>query len=265
MRKSRAWALLLAGMSLGGCRSAGRVSVSEEAAGDDPLRVFLGQQLVLRHFGDRREIEVKPGEARKGSCDVAVRVKDAVAVQGGVRFTLESLGRVQVEGRPAGTCETLASPLRLTLKGVNAARPEEWRTFMGTMLLATDAYLAFHGKTGTYAPEPEPQAFANNSSNTDDEGRRLAQRVTAWPKPLFTIEPFVPSPGGKVRHEGEIAFSAVIGRDGRVYRPRLKTSLEDAHQGQVTSVLTLWRFEPARERELALPALYEGRTVLRMY
>jgi hypothetical protein len=266
MRKYRVVALLVLAAAVGGCRSSRRISVSEEQPGVDPLRQLVGQKLILRHFGDRKDVVAKPGESRKGTCDVAVTVTDAAAVPDGARLVLSSLGRVRVGDAPTvGRCGRLASPIALTLKGINVSRPEEWRPFLATILAPSEAYLTSHGRNFKYAAEPEPKIFANRSPVTDDEGRRLATRVTAWPKPLLAVEPAVASPGGKVHHEGEVEFSAVVGADGRVFKPHVKTSLNDEHTHHVASVLTLWRFEPAREGDRAVPALYEGRTVFRIY
>jgi hypothetical protein len=267
MREVRVVTLLVLAAVAGACRSSSRVSVSETKGGPDPLAPFVGQKLILRHFGDHPTAVVKPGETRKGTCDVAVQVASVSAVPDGVRFTLTSLGRVRVGEEPTiGHCERLASPIALSLKGVHASQPEEWRSFLGTMLLTPEAYLAVHGKTATHEPLPEPTKYANRSTiSNDTESRTLANHVTSWPKPILAIEPAIPSPGGKVHHEGELEFGAVIGADGRVFKPVVKTPLSDEHQRHVESVLTLWRFEPAREGDRAVPALYEGRTVLRIY
>src|SRR5205809_257310 len=124
MRKTSVLALLVLAGVAGACRSSGPVTVAAEPGGPDPLAAFAGQKLILRHFGDRAVAVAKPGETRKGTCDVAVEVVSAVAAPDGVRFNLTSLGRVRVgDGPTIGQCEKLVSPIALTLKGVHAGIP----------------------------------------------------------------------------------------------------------------------------------------------
>src|SRR5688500_13472287 len=107
MKKSWiAVSLVLAGLAAG-CRSGGRVSVSEQRPGADPLQKFVGQKMVLRQFGDRKDASFKRGDSTKGGCDVAVQVAAAVASGDTVRFTLDSLGRLLVGGNPVGKCGKL--------------------------------------------------------------------------------------------------------------------------------------------------------------
>jgi hypothetical protein len=264
MRTSRLVTLVVLAATLGGCRSAGRVSVREETPGADPLKEYVGQHYVLRHFGDRKDVALRPGDDRKATCDVAVQVAAATPSDGGIRFLLTSFGRTRIGETTVGRCQRLVSPIALTIKGVSAGRPEEWRTFVASVLQTPEAYLAAHGKTQTYAAEPEPRVAARAGLIGDDEERRLGRRVTAWPKPLFAIEPAVASTN-KVHHQGEVEFRLVVGADGRPFRPVVLTPLSDEHAKVITSVLRLWRFEPARETDKAVPAYYDGRAVFSIY
>jgi hypothetical protein len=264
MRTSRIGTLVLLAVAVGGCRSSGRISVQEERPGVDPLKEYVGQRFVLRHFGDRKDVAVKPGDDRKATCDAAVQVAAATAVEGGIRFLLNSLGRARVGDATVGRCQRLASPITLTVKGVNPTRVDEWRTFVASILQTPEAYLAAQGKTYQFAPEPEPKVAARAGVVGEDEEKRLGRRVTAWPKPLFSIEPAVSS-GGKVQHQGEVEFHVVVGADGRTFRPVVTTPLSEEHTKHITSVLHLWRFQPAREGDKAVPAYYDGRTVFYIY
>jgi hypothetical protein len=267
MRHKSLAMVLMAGAALAGCRSAGKVSVTEHEGGGDPLAPFVGRRLVLRHFGDRRDAVAKPGETRKGTCDVAVQVTSATAVADGVRFALENQGRVRVGEAPSGKCERLVPEIALTLKGVHAGAPHEWRAFLGTILLTPEEYATAHGQSlaAAAAPGTEPKTFASRSVAADADARTLAKLVTVWPKPVLLVEPAVSVPGGKIRQESEIEFATVVGADGRAYRPRVKTPLNEEHNRLVTSALGQWRFEPAKEGDKPVAALYEGRTVLRVY
>jgi hypothetical protein len=191
-------------------------------------------------------------------------VLSATPADGGARFVLTSLGRVRVgDGPAAGRCQHLVSPIALTLKGAGSS-PDEWRRAVGAVLLTPEAYLAANGKTYAYSPEPEPKLAATASSTGDSDERSLGRRVTVWPKPLFSIEPAI-SGGGRVQHQGEVDFKLVVGADGRPFRPEVTTPLSDEHTKHVMSVLSLWRFEPAREGDKPVPARYNGRTVFSIY
>jgi hypothetical protein len=242
------------------------MTVSGENAAEAALRPLVGQRLVLRHYGDRKDVVVKPGEARKGTCDSLVEVKQAVPAEGGARLTLATLGRVRVEDRPtAGPCKGLASMVGLSVKGVDVGHPETWRDFLGTLLQTPEAYLDAHGRKFTLTPGAEPKEFADRSTSANDEGRRLARKVTAWPKPVLAFEPAFVSTQKALRQEGQIDFSGIVGADGRIFQPKLTTSLDEAQEETFLSMLALWRFEPAREGDKLVPARWEGRTVLRLY
>lgn len=265
MKKSWvAASLVLAGLAAG-CRSGGRVTVGDQKPGADPLGHFVGQKMVLRHYGDRKEGVLKRGDAPKGGCDMAVQVAAATATGDSVRFTLDPLGRILVGGNVVGKCGGQPGQIALTVKGVNPARPDEWRDVLAGGLVTPEAYLAAHGRPIAASPEPEPKLAASGTATSGDaEERRLGRRVTAWPKPVLSVEPAVRG-GGKIKHEGELQFVAVVGSDGRVFRPEVKTPLSDEHARYVSTVLQVWRFEPAREGDKAVPARYEGRTVFRIY
>jgi hypothetical protein len=258
--------LVLAGMAAG-CRSGGgRVAVTDQRPVADPLQKFVGQKMVLRRFGDRKDAAIKRGEEPKGGCDVAVQVVSAAAAGDSARFTLDSLGRLRVGGNPVGRCDRLASPITLTVRGVDAARPDSWSDVLASTLLTPEAYLASQGRPLPYAPEPEPvlAAAAGHKSGNAEE-RTLGRKVTSWPKPVLSVEPAVASPGGKIQHEGEVEFVAVVGADGRVFRPEVKTPLSDEHTRYIASVLQVWRFDPAKAGDKAVAARYEGRTVFKIY
>src|SRR5215472_7233253 len=68
----------------------------------DYLHSLIGQKLILRHFGDTREVKVKKNELAglQGSCDVAVLVKDASWNKGQTRLQWEQIGSPYVPGQP---------------------------------------------------------------------------------------------------------------------------------------------------------------------
>lgn len=93
----------------------------------------------------------------------------------------------------------------------------------------------------------------------------MGRRVTTWPRKLFWVDPAYRDPGHRVRHEGEVEFEAVVGADGRLYRPQIRGGLDKVHIAAIERVLPMWRFEPARAGKDPLPAHVESRLVFRIY
>jgi hypothetical protein len=247
-----------------GCRSTQKITITDEGKPSPALAGWVGQHFVLTHLGDRAEATLAPGEKVLGSCDVAVEVKSVDPVPSGVRFALDSIGRVRVaDGPTVGPCKVLAPHINLTLKPASAANPEAWRTYLGTILATPDDYLTAHGHKLDYAVLPEPKVFAEVSS-PDDQSRSLARKVTSWPKQILAVEPAI-STGGRVHHEGEIECFLLVGADGRVFNPALKTALDDTQAKQALAALTLWRFEPARAGTLPVASRFPWTAVLRLY
>src|SRR5256885_5623526 len=94
MRASRCIGVLGVAMALAGCRSSQKIVIPDEGHTRPALAGWVGQDLVLRHFGERAEVVLKPGEAPKGTCDVAVHVTAVDPVPSGVRFAMEAVGRL---------------------------------------------------------------------------------------------------------------------------------------------------------------------------
>ena len=73
------------------------------------------------------------------------------------------------------------------------------------------------------------------------------------------------APKGRARYERLVDFEAVVGTDGRLHRPRVRTSLDPAHESAVLSTLPLWRCEPARGADAPVGARIPLQLVLRVY
>jgi hypothetical protein len=133
------------------------------------------------------------------------------------------------------------------------------------VLLTPEAYLR---KKGTSFDRPKADAPSEVASQLPDAGeseRRLARAVVAWPKPLLSVEAIYHDPSGRGRHERLVGVEAVVGSDGRVYRPKLKASIDREHQAAVETALQLWRFEPARRADGPLAARVPFEVALRVY
>jgi hypothetical protein len=259
MRKSLLTVVLLVAVAVTGCRSSRPVTVGGGAPTASRWHSLVGQRLLLRGLGETAQVTIKAGKIPRGTCDVAVEVVSADPAEGGVRLALRSLGRVRIGEAPTvGPCKALAPRITLTLTGGEEGHVDSW-------LQTPEAYLAGHGKPlEARETVPEPKVAADVRPAAPEEAHHLARRVTVWPKPLLSIEPALSS-NGKVHHEGEIELDVVVGADGRLFNPRLLTPQDENKERDIESVLTLWRFEPAREGKTAVPAHYSGRTVLRIY
>ena len=66
-------------------------------------------------------------------------------------------------------------------------------------------------------------------------------------------------------HERLVGVEAVVGPDGRAYRPVVKSSIDRTHQAALETALQLWRFEPARRGDGPLGARVPLEVPLRVY
>jgi hypothetical protein len=243
-----------------GCRTGGPAAPKEPGTTLDPWRELVGQRLILLHLGERKNATVTAGSPPKGSCDVAVEVTDAAPTSSGALLTLTTIGRVRVGGAPpVGKCRQLAARIALRLKVGAGGQDTARRSATGSVLLAPEAYLALHGHTFAYAAATEPTVAADTLAG--DAERQLARRVVSWPKPLLTVDAAYAPPKRKQRYEAQIDFTAVVGTDGRLYRPRLGTGFDAAHQRHILTSLAFWRLEPARDKKEPLAARYDGRLI----
>lgn len=233
--------------------------------GSDFLRPYVGQLRVLRYQGDKPRVEVRKRDAAQlpGACDVAVEVKSAVLEKGAPRLVLEAIGMPNAE-RARPRCA--AHPATITL-GLTGYERDAAGTIVGRLdqvLPTPEQYLRAYGVSFDLPAGSEPAVAAStveHTGPTNDE-LRLQRRVTVWPKRIFWVDPTLHDP--RVRHEGEVEFEAVVGADGRLYRPALKGGLDPHHIAAIRRVLPMWRFEPARAGQEALPAYHTGRMVFRI-
>ena len=107
--------------------------------------------------------------------------------------------------------------------------------------------------------------MASQQSDANDGERRLAREVVAWPRLLLSVDATFHAPPGRAHFERLVAFEAVVGTDGRLHRPQVRTSLDPAEETAVLSALPFWRFEPARLAGAAVGARIPLELVLRVY
>ena len=232
----------------------------------DFLSSYVGQQRVLRYQADRERVVVRKKDPAQlaGACDAAVQVRSAVLQKGAPVLVLESLGAPNAEkARPR--CKAHPATITLSVTGYESDAPAQVVARLDQIVPTPEGYLRAYGVPFDLASVAEPAVAASSQANAPDEERRMGRRVTTWPRKLFWVDPTYRDPAHKVRHEGEVEFEAVVGADGRLYRPQIRGGLDKAHIAAIQRVLPMWRFEPARAGKDPLPAHVESRLVFRIY
>ncbi len=263
--KRNALSLLAFAFLMPACRTAAPSVTPRGVSPEDPLRAYLDEVRLLRPDGDKPRIRLEQRQAVRSGCAVAVRVRAASFDKGTARFSLETLGMPRVNDRRVG-CRRTRPELELSISGfAAAAEPSQLRARVDAVLLTAEAYLASMGVPFDLPPGPAPAEAACREVFATNAESALARQVSAWPVPLLTVDPWYRDRSGRVRQESEVELEAVVGRDGRLHRPQLRTSLGQAHEQAVLRTLPLWRFTPARRGSVPVPARVALRPALRIY
>ncbi len=249
------------------CRSGTAPRPGAPSVPPDVVRPYVGQKGVLRHRGDETKwsLDRKAAERQSGRCDVAVEVKAASFEKGVVQLRLEYLGQPRSEAWRS-QCRRQVAEVALRVTGFPPDAPADAvRSVIGRLLLTPEAWLAVRGIRFDLPSSPtEPKVAADRSTVAAEAEMRLARDVTRWPHRLLWIEPAYSDPG-KIKHEGEIEVAGIVGPDGRIYHPQVKTPLDEAHQRLIERSFPLWRFEPARKGNEPVAARVTERSVFRIY
>ncbi len=260
-------ALVLLAAASAACRSSQAPRPGAPAAPPDVVRSYVGQALVLRHRGDEKKwtVERKAVDRQSGSCDVAVQVLDASFAKGEVQLRLEYLGEPRTESWRS-KCKRQVPETALRVTGFRPDEPADGvRSAVAWLLPTPDAWLTLRGaRLDLSAPTGDPKLVADRSTVAAEAEMRFARDVTRWPRRRLWIEPAFSDPG-KIKHEGEIEIAGIAGADGRLYRARITTPLDEAHQRWIERSFPLWRFEPARKTAEPVAARVTERTVFRIY
>lgn len=248
------------------CRSASPRLTPTAPNAPNSLSPYVDQLRLLRHDADKSRVRIAAKDPVRGNCTVAVRVRSAAFEKDAARFSLETLGVPRLGERRA-ECRKLQPQLDLVLAGIGpAAAAAEVTSRVDALLQTSEAYLGANGvRFDRAASAPPTQVATPTEVVATPEEHVLGRQVTAWPQPLLRVDPWYRDPSGKVKHQGEIEMDAVVGSDGRLYRPRFKTSLSDVHQTAIVRALPLWRFEPARKGPATIPARVPLQPVLHIY
>lgn len=258
-------AVLFTAVLLPGCRTAAPRASLEPLAPPDLLKDYVGELRVLRYQGDEQKVEVGPKSRLAGQCDVAVQVRAVTFEEGAARFSLETVGLPSVGGRQP-RCKRTLPGVRLLVSGFPAApEAKDVSPRIDAVLSTPEAYLQAMGVAFDRELAEAPTDVASREVDASGAERALARGVTVWPQALLTVESWYQDPSGRVRQQSELEMEAVVGTDGRLSRPKIKTGLSDVHERAITRVLPLWRFDPARRGEEPVAARIGLRPVLRIY
>ncbi len=265
--KSSKHTLLLLALLVPACKTAPKTPPSGPAALPELLRPYEDALRILPGRGDEKALTLKPGDALAGACDVAVKVRGLGFDKGTVRFSLETIGQPQVGGkRPR--CKELQPGMQLVFTGLDPdGVTTKTTTRIDAALLTPEEYVRRKGGSFDRPAGSAPAAseVASQLPDAIDTERRLARAVVAWPRPLLTVEALHHDASGRGLHERLVGVEAVVGPDGRAYRPVVKSSIDRAHQAALETALQLWRFEPARRGDGPLGARVALEVPLRVY
>lgn len=256
--------LLLIAFVVPACRTAAP-RLAPKAAAANPLGAYIGELRLVRVRDDKPRLRVDARGSLAGTCVIAVRVGEAALDGDAARFSLATLGVPRVKGRPAD-CRRVPPELRLSITGLPVgADANDLKKGVDAVLQTPEAYLAGHGVRFSLPAGAEPLEAASREPFASNAEQSLARHIAGWPTALLSVDPWYRAASRRLRQQSELELDAVVGADGRLYRPRVRTALAEGHQAAVLATLGLWRFEPARRGEAAFPARVALRPVLFLY
>ena len=229
------------------------------------LRPYEGELRILRHTGDQKSVKAKVQERLRGDCDVAVRIGSAAFEMRTARLSLETIGLPNVNGQEP-RCKRLQPRIQLAITGFPAdSAASDVFAQVDERLQTPETYLRAKGGKFDLPPGKAPVEVASELFDANRDERALARVTTAWPKLLLSVNPVNRAPSRGVRQQGLVEFEALVGIDGRLYRPLLKASVGAANEATVMSAFPFWRFAPARRGEALVGARVPLRLVLHIY
>jgi hypothetical protein len=239
-------AVLLLLVFVPACRTAGPQVPAGPAALPEPLAEYTGAIRVLAHGGDEQTVKAGPKEDPAGGCAVAVHVRAVALEKGGARFSLDNIGLPKVRGR-AVPCQQARPGLLLFLEGLaEGTEASAVKARVDRLLQTPEAYLESQGVTFDLPPGDPPEVVASREVHAGVDEQTLGRQVKTWPEVLLSVDPWYHHGSDRIHQEGEVKVEVIVGTDGRVHAPQVKTGMGDSHAHAVLRVLPLWRFEPAR-------------------
>jgi hypothetical protein len=154
------------------------------------------------------------------------------------------------------------------------ATAEDVQTALADVLLTPEAYLKANSVAYVVPPPPRVEE-AKTESTVVSKSYKVdalkkdvpiaAHHLTQKARKVFWVDAITRDPRGKISHEAEVEFKAVVGWDGLLYEPKVATALSEDHEKRVLRVLPLWRYEPARRGADPAAATVVDHLVFRIY
>ena len=211
------------------CKTAGPRVAPTATATADPLAAYVGELRLLRHGAETAKLELKVRARAADGCAVAVRVRAAAFVKGSARLFLETLGTPRVREQRV-SCKRMRPELELTVSGFAASTgATELKARLDEILQTPEAYLASKNVRFDLAPGAAPAEVASQEVFASAVEISLGRRVTAWPQPLLSVDPWYQDRSGRIHQQSEVELDAVVGSDGRLHGTHVRTPLSDAH------------------------------------
>ena len=200
------------------------------------LQPFVGQKLMLLHLGDVAGAKIKKKDLAtvKGSCDVAVLVRKASFDKGRARLELQDIGTPYMRGA-RNECKQIRDGFSLEITGF---APDDTADSVAAsvrqLLLTPEQYLVAHGVAFDLPPSPDNEQPIKLSANNS-------------PKVLISVDPTYSEEGRREKYQGTIVFQLVIGSDGRIHKATIDRGIGHGLDENALQVLSMWRFDPARD------------------
>jgi TonB family protein len=228
-------------------------SAAQSQSPQDYLHSLVGQKRLLRHFGEVDYAKVKAGDLStlKGACDSAILVREASWEKTKVRIFWAGLGEPLLHTPGAPVCRrkmAVYSQGRLEIVGFKANESADSVEASLRLILQTpEEYLAAAGVAFDLAPQPV------------EGDLKAPEPPFTYPKALLDVTPSFSDQARKAKYQGIVKIAFYVGKDGRIYKPRVTTPLGMQLDEQALLVLSLWRFQPAlkQDQPIAMPMSLE--------
>jgi TonB family protein len=208
----------------------------------DYIHSLAGQKFLLRHFGNGdSKVKSKDLQSQKGTCDVAVLVREAEWNKNKVRLRWDLLGTPYLHVSERAPCRRTMIYDHGTLE-ISGYREDETAVSLETSLHAVlqtpEQYLAAEGVPFNLSPDPD----------LENPPPAPGQPFT-HPKALLTVNAAFSEQARRARMGGTVKIDLYVGADGRVHTPAIPHKMGMGLDEAALNVLSFWRFEPARKQD----------------
>jgi len=221
------------------------------------LHAMIGQKLLMRHFGDSKDTKVNKKDLTnpKENCDIAIQIKDATWDKGKALFVWEDIGTPYMPGKPRGVCHNVYEDGTLTIMGFAADEPATALSdSLGKVLQTPEQFLEAAGISFTLPQEPDLPGEVGTP-----------EKPFTPAKPLFIVDATFNEKARKSKYQGTVAVIFYVGTDGRAHNPKINHPLGMGLDEQALNVVSMWRFEPARQLDQPVPARMSIETSFNLY